>query len=155
MQFSFSYIVKTGKNVVRRNSRSFRWNTNDATPSSLIYKNITDALEGNQEFVMPESELPYGFPDRFVLPKGRKGGMPYNLYVIISPFMCRSPCPPEGQVILSDKVGTGSRLLDGLPMGYPLDREILSENIFTSMQNMHFESVVIFHKKDSEINETD
>ncbi|XP_077293805.1 hexamerin 70b-like [Arctopsyche grandis] len=150
----FLYNLKSGKNIIRRNSRNFRWNTNDATPSSMIYKNITDALEGNHEFVITESEPLYGFPDRFVLPKGRKGGMPYNLYIIVSPYVCSSPCPPEGQG-LSDKVGTGSRLLDSLPMGYPWDREIVSEHTFRSMPNTHFEGVVIFHKKESEINETD
>ncbi|XP_077293795.1 hexamerin 70b-like [Arctopsyche grandis] len=148
----FTYDMKAGKNVIKRNSDdNFDWFSFDSTPSRETYNKVTEALGEGKEYHVDESEPNFGFPERLALPKGRKGGMPFYLYVIVSPF--HAPHIPEGKDIMNEKVGTGTRFVDSLPMGYPFDREIYSESTFMSMHNMHFEDIVIFHKKESEINQ--
>lgn len=148
----FFLTVKAGKNIIKRNSDDdFDWFSFDPTSSRETYNKVNEALAEGKEYHFDENEPDFGFPERLALPKGRKGGMPFYLYVIVSPY--HAPHLPEGKEIMNDKVGSGTRSVDSLPMGFPFDREIDSETTFMSMHNMHFEDIVIFHKKESEINQ--
>lgn len=52
--------------------------------------------------------------------------------------------------VVSCGVGSGARYIDSLPFGYPFDRPVDVKEFYTP--NMHFEDVIIFHKKEVEVN---
>lgn len=68
------------------------------------------------------------------MPKGKKGGMPFQFYFIVTPYM----------------PSTDAYYIDSLPFGYPFDRKIDETIWFTP--NMYYYDVNIFHKKEVEVN---
>jgi hypothetical protein len=81
-----------------------------------------------------------------MLPKGKKGGMPYQFYFIVSPY---NPPTEKPHDFISEG---GYGYIDSLPYGYPFDRKIDENYWFTP--NMYYYDVNIFHKTQSEINKT-
>lgn len=144
--------MKSGKNVIQRNSRDFWFTTDDMVSARVQYEDILLALEGKKEYKIDDHVEHDGFPDRLLLPKGRKGGMPFNFYVVISPY--HAPQVPYGtgyDKVMSTGVGSGARRLDSWPLGYPFDRPV-DETTFLSYSNIHESTVLIFHKQESDIN---
>lgn len=144
--------MKSGKNTIVRSSKDFWWTSESWTQSIQDYKHVLEGLAGTKEYHYDESHPQHQYPQRLMLPKGRRGGMPFYLYVIITPH--HPPALPEGlDHVTIGKVGSGTRHLDSRSMGYPFDRYIENEPVFMSLNNMHFEDVLIFHKKESDINQ--
>lgn len=89
------------------------------------------------------SEHVYGFPERLLLPKGKREGLNLQVFVHVIPLN-------KDEIIETDSPLWGKSFLDGRPMGFPLDRPMLSKNL--NLKNMCIKDVVIFHKEASEIN---
>ncbi|GLV40299.1 Larval serum protein 1 beta [Carabus blaptoides fortunei] len=147
----FKYTLQAGKNVIERNSQQGE-TVKDRTTFRALYKHVMAAYNGQEKFHLDMTEAHNGFPNRFVLPKGKQGGQVFQFYVYISPYT------PATQVygstfdeVTSAGVGSGSRYIDALPFGYPFDRQIKHEHTFF-VPNSYVEDVVIFHKTESELN---
>lgn len=61
----FKYALKTGENLIERNSRQ-SWYTVDRTSIRDLYDRVDAALNGDQEFQLDGTEAYYGFPLRLV-----------------------------------------------------------------------------------------
>lgn len=135
--------VKVGTNKIERSSHESIYVTPDDVPSELLYKKVLKAIDGVETFTYA-TKL-YGFPDRLMLPKGKKEGMPFKLFVHIAPvdktksFKINSPM-------------WGTSAMDGRPMGFPLDKPVQAYNF--TLSNLHFKDVFIFHKQLDEMNVT-
>lgn len=150
--YFFIFLVKSGKNTIERSSKDFWWTSDSWTPSKQDFKDVLEGLAGTTKYHYDETNPEYQYPQRLILPKGRRGGMPFYLYVIITPHL--PPASPKNlDHVTMGKVGTGTRRLDSRPLGYPFDRYIEHEHDYMSLSNMHFEDVLIFHKKESDINQ--
>jgi hypothetical protein len=149
-QFVYDFVA--GKNVITRNSVDFYGFVHDRTTYYELYKKVMLAVTGTEKFPLDLSEAHCGFPARLMLPKGKKGGYPYQLFFMVSEF--HAPTTPQFtgyDQVVSCGVGSGARFIDALPLGYPFDREIDEKDFYTP--NMHFEDVIIFHKKEeAEVN---
>ncbi|GLV39511.1 Larval serum protein 1 alpha [Carabus blaptoides fortunei] len=139
----FVYTLKTGMNVVERNSREGE-TVKDRTTYRALYQHVMSALKGQEEFHLDMTEAHNGFPNRFILPMGKVSGQVYQFYVYVSPYQTSHEKPTFDKII-SAGVGSGTRYVDDLPFGYPFDRQIKYEHTFF-VPNSHFEDVVIFHK---------
>ncbi|XP_062540229.1 hexamerin-1.1-like [Armigeres subalbatus] len=147
----FPYDFVVGKNVITRDSTSFFMFVQDRTPYYELYKWVMDASNGVKKFPLDMTEAHCGFPARLMLPKGKKGGMPFQLYFIVSPY--HEPTTPQYEgydYTLNCGVGSGARYVDSLPFGYPFDRPIDEKVWFTP--NMYYYDAVIYHKNEKEIN---
>ena len=148
---TFPYEFKTGRNAVVRDSNHFTMYVKDRTPYHELYKWVMRAYKGEEKFPLDMTEAHCGVPARLMLPKGKKGGMPYQLYVIVSPF--KAPIVPQYEGFdsrITCGIGSGARWLDSLPFGYPFDRPIDEKVWYTP--NMKYVDSMIYHKKESEIN---
>lgn len=149
----FKYDLIAGSNVISRESRDFIANVQDRTTYFELYKWVMGATKGERPFTLENTEAHSGFPNRLVLPKGKKGGQIYKLFVHIAPY--HAPTLEQGtgyDKVVSVGIGSGARWVDSLPFGYPLNRPIDELVWFTP--NMHYHEVNIFHKKENEINRT-
>jgi hypothetical protein len=82
-----------------------------------------------------------------LLPRGRKGGMPFTLFVMVTPFEGEKSTYNLGYCDSYDNLYPETKA-----MGFPFDRTI-SEYDF-NVPNMFFKDVIIFHKTIEEINKS-
>ncbi|CAL7941866.1 unnamed protein product [Xylocopa violacea] len=127
--------LQAGSHTINRDSRDFSFAVPDEASSHVYYERITSALENRGSFEY--SVHPYGFPMRLQLPKGKKGGMPYQLFVMLSPF-------DEVNAYKWNSPVRGTFIVDNHPMGFPLDRPIDPLHFF--VPNMHFKDVTVYHE---------
>lgn len=149
----FKYDLVAGSNVISRESRNFIANVQDRTTYFELYKGLLGATKGERPFTLENTEAHSGFPNRLLLPKGKKGGQVYKLFVHIAPY--HAPAVEQGtgfDKVVSVGIGSGARWVDALPFGYPLNRPI--DELVWNSSNMHYHEVNIFHKKENEINRT-
>lgn len=140
-----------GQNTITRNSRDFSWFVNDRTTYYELYKHLMMSVKGDEKFPLDMTEAHCGIPSRLMLPKGKKGGMTFQFFFIVSPFF-----EPKIERFtgfdnkLSCGIGSGARYLDTLPFGFPFNRPIDPKNWYTP--NMFYYDANIFHKTEAEIN---
>lgn len=135
----FHYSLKQGANDIVRDPED-NYYVHDRTTYKQLYKYVLNALEGKEEFILDGQESFYGFPYRYILPKGKAGGMTYQFYVMVSPFK---------QYKYEEKhqypVSTGyHHYYDTYALGYPFDRYIHEHEFYVS--NSYFKDVVVYHK---------
>lgn len=143
----FMYELTAGKNTIARDSGHFYGFVQDRTSFYDLYRKVMYAYKGEDKFPLDMTEAHCGFPNRLMLPKGLKSGMPFQFYFIVSPYY--EPTLPQYKgydPIVSCGVGSGSRYVDKLPFGYPFDRQINEKYFY--VPNSHFEDVYIYHKSD-------
>ncbi|KAK1123772.1 hypothetical protein K0M31_008467 [Melipona bicolor] len=139
----FLVDLKTGTNTIDRSSHESIFVVPDETPSDVLYKKLVTSLDGGETFKY--STQPYGFPDRLILPKGTKDGMPYNLLIVVSPV-------DESNVVHIESPIWGRITNDGRPMSFPLDRPL--NPLVINVPNMHVTEVLVHHRDVEELNAT-
>lgn len=143
------YIIdlKAGRSIITRNSDQFTFYSNDRTTYFDLYKTVMMASSGEAPLPSDFSQSTCGFPQRLMLPKGRRTGFAVQLFVIITEY--RSP---STWVIQKDWFSSSNcrRDIDARPLGFPLDREI-DETIWNS-PNMKYIETAVYHKSEMDIN---
>ncbi|CAD7081077.1 unnamed protein product [Hermetia illucens] len=141
----FTYdLTNVGKVVIKRDSRDFVYTVKDRTSIMDIYKMVLLNNDVSKLIDMHIDEANCGFPDRLILPKGWVGGMPMQLFVIVT---------KAKDIVKRDLDHTlicGKRTLinevDDYALGFPFDRRIDETEFYT--KNMLFKDVLIFHDDD-------
>lgn len=118
-------------------------------PSFESLKHQTDvAIEGGHDLDLSEHYRSCGIPDRMLLPKGKTGGMDFELYVIVTD----GDKDTEGHNGGSDHGGThaqcgvhGEPYPDNQPLGYPLERRIPDERVIRELTNIYHTPVTVVH----------
>lgn len=143
----FVTVLKAGLNVIARNSDQFTFYAKDRTSYYELYKTVMLSVNSESKLPADFSESTCGFPQRLVLPKGKKGGFPIQLFVIVSEYRA-----PSTWVIQKDWFSSSNcrRDIDARPLGYPLDRFI--EETIWNTPNMKYIETAVFHKSDLEVN---
>ncbi|KAK3920996.1 Hexamerin [Frankliniella fusca] len=132
----FPVQLKSGDNLIERESRQFTATVGD----SASFKSLLKSAESGHVY---SSNVDYhcGFPDRLVLPIGHKAGVPYTLFVMVTPY----EASPEVHANTLYSCNGLMTALDNRPLGFPFDRKIDNFDRFYS-PNMYFKNVAIFHK---------
>lgn len=144
----FVQTLTTGKNIIER-----RCEQTDMIKDRMSYRalchHVMSALKGQEEFRLDLTEMRSGFPLRFMLPKGKVEGQEFLLYVYVCPYK------PLTTKLTSDRrvLGSGTRYMDSLPLGFPLDRPIEDEKMFM-VSNSYMKEIMIYHKTDEEMTTT-
>lgn len=142
----FHATLMPGKNEIERNSRQSE-TAKDHTTYRALYKHVMAALKGEEEFHLDMTEAHNEFPTRFMIPMGKENGQEFQLFVFMYPY---NPVKHTYDNVVSAGIGSGSRYMDTMPMGYPLDRPVMDEHTFL-VPNSHMEDVMIYHKTEAEI----
>lgn len=146
------YVVdlKEGRSIIARNSNQFKFYSDDRTSYYELYKSVMLAMNGDAKLPVDFGQSTCGFPQRLMLPKGKKTGFPVQFYVIVSEY--RSP---STWVIQKDWFSSSNcrRDIDARSLGFPLDREIDETTWFTP--NMKYIETAVYHKSEMDINTSD
>ena len=78
--------VNKGVTVVHRKSSESSVTIPDRETTKDLVKRVHDALQGGSTYYVSKDVRHCGYPDRLLLPKGKKEGMPFTLYVIVTNF---------------------------------------------------------------------
>lgn len=139
----FKYSLTAGENVIVKKSTDILYYGSEQTTFYELYKRLMLAKSGEKEW---STELFAGrcqFPKYLMVPKGKHGGMTYQLYIVISPFLePKTPVLDYSNPLTLCGVGTGARFFEDRALLYPLDRHIDSKHFYVS--NMKFLDVEIF-----------
>ncbi|XP_053976478.1 arylphorin subunit alpha-like [Hylaeus volcanicus] len=131
--------LNAGPNKITRNSKDCFFLSSDPEPSELYYQKIQRSLNYSEPFTYYERIS--GFPERLLLPKGKKEGMPFQLFLYISPVS------QERQYF--SRIW-GNYMFDNNPYGFPLDKPIY--DFAYDGPNMMFKNIFIYHKDDYDMN---
>lgn len=134
--------LNAGPNKIIRNSQDCFFCIPDPEPSEVFYKKLLKALDGSES--LSYTERLYGFPERLILPKGKKEGMPFQLFVYVNPV--KEQLMPYTSRIF------GEYKFDDKPIGFPLDKPTL--NFRYDGPNMLLKDIIIYHKDETELNVT-
>lgn len=144
----FHYHLKSGQNVITRNSHEIYNYIHDRTTFYELYQKVLGVYNKKQYFQLHESQIMFGFPQRYQLPVGSPDGVKYQFYVYITkalPYKTHTP---------AHVVGSGVQYVDGYPLGYPLDRPVFYGKIYHAIPNGYFQEATIHHIHHEDINRT-
>lgn len=145
----FPYQVTVGQNTIQRNSREILSTVEDYTTVRDMYKNVMDALKGKTQYYYEDVDRHCAYPSRLLLPKGKKGGMPFTFFVAVTPITDKNT-EVKYEKTFGCGYGLGLMYQDKYAMGYPFDR-VIDETQFY-VPNFYEKDVVIFHKRAEDIN---
>ncbi|XP_026736126.1 basic juvenile hormone-suppressible protein 1 [Trichoplusia ni] len=145
---TFLYKLETGKNTIVRNSLEMHGVIEQRPWTRRILDNMIGTVGTISKTVDVESwwyKSRIGFPHRLLLPLGRRGGMPMQMFVIVTPVKTNLLLPNLDMNIMKErKTCRWSVCFDTMPLGFPFDRKIDMTHFFT--RNMKFTDVMIFRK---------
>jgi hypothetical protein len=140
---AFIYDLVSGKNIIKRNSNDFYWTVKDRTTYTELYHYVMLAYDGKYDLPLDISEPHCGFPDRLLLPRGWKKGMPMQLFFMVTPYEADYELFSTYDYTYSCGIGSGVRHIDNKPFYYPFNR-VIDENEFF-VPNMYFKDIEIYH----------
>ncbi|KAK0085370.1 hypothetical protein PV325_005321 [Microctonus aethiopoides] len=135
--------LKVGNNKIERSSHESIYVVPDEQSTIVFWNKLNHAIENGEAYTY--STRVSAFPDRLVLPKGKKEGLPLKLFVYVSEFN-------EAHSFNIASPVWGTTVVDGKPMGYPLDRPVVPYAF--NIPNVYFKDVFVFHKQIEEMNLT-
>ncbi|XP_063387417.1 arylphorin subunit alpha-like [Cydia fagiglandana] len=131
----FVHKLTVGQNKIERRSIDFALYKEDSVSVMDILKYFK---QGKVPFDM--SEKFFYQPQRMMLPKGTKGGFPFQLYVVVYPY---TPLPKEMEEYKAVSP-------DMKPMSYPFDRPVFET--YFKQPNIYYEDVFIYHEGEENAN---
>ncbi|XP_075149873.1 arylphorin subunit C223-like [Haematobia irritans] len=140
----FFYELKSGVNTFKRSSKDFYYTTDDRSTYTEMYKYVMLAYEGKYDYPLTYDESFCAYPNRLLLPRGWKKGMPMQFFFFVYPF--NATYEPSHEFDFTYHCGSqrGMHHIDDMPFGYPFDRKIDEFEFF--VPNMFFKDVMIYHK---------
>jgi len=149
---NFLVDLVSGKNVITRSTDDYSWFVKDRTTYFELYQKLMLAFNSDDhKFTLDMSEAHCGFPQRLLLPRGKKGGMPFQFFFMVAPYM--EPTKPQFSgydYTLSCGIGSGARYVDSLPFGFPFNRVV--DTRYWDHDNLFFFDTMIYHKTETELN---
>ncbi|XP_063367222.1 arylphorin subunit alpha-like [Cydia amplana] len=131
----FVHKLIVGQNKIERLSTDFSLYKEDPVSVSDLLKYFKQGkvpLDMSEKFWYP--------PQRMMLPKGTKGGFPFQLYVVVYPY---TPLPKEMEEY---KI----YIPDMKPVTYPFDRPVYET--YFKQPNIYYEDVLIYHEGEENAN---
>lgn len=139
----YKETLKKGENILHRNShKELLYYGATQTTFTQLYKHVMLAKSGEKDWPTDLLLARCQFPKNLMIPKGKKGGMKYQFYFVISPYVApKIPFISTFNPLTSCGIGSGSRFLEDRAMLFPLDREIDAKHFY--VPNMAFEDVEV------------
>ena len=136
-----------GENVINRNSADIMYYGPEQTSFYELYKRVMAAKSGETKWTPDLYKGRCQFPRYIMLPKGKRDGMVYQLYFVVSELHPgKTPVADNFNPLYECGVGSGSRYPEDRPFLYPIDRHIDAKYFY--VPNMHFADVEIHFNAD-------
>nr|8CAN_A Chain A, basic juvenile hormone-suppressible protein 1 [Galleria mellonella]8CAN_B Chain B, basic juvenile hormone-suppressible protein 1 [Galleria mellonella]8CAN_C Chain C, basic juvenile hormone-suppressible protein 1 [Galleria mellonella]8CAN_D Chain D, basic juvenile hormone-suppressible protein 1 [Galleria mellonella]8CAN_E Chain E, basic juvenile hormone-suppressible protein 1 [Galleria mellonella]8CAN_F Chain F, basic juvenile hormone-suppressible protein 1 [Galleria mellonella] len=140
---SFLYKLETGKNTIVRDSLEMNNVIKERPWSRNNWAMDPSGGQKAQDNWWYKSRI--GFPHRLLLPMGSHGGMPYQMFVIVTPVRAGMSLPSiDMNTAKERKACRWTVCMDTMPLGFPFDRPIDETNFYT--KNMKFHDVMVYTK---------
>ncbi|XP_063826533.1 basic juvenile hormone-suppressible protein 1-like [Ostrinia nubilalis] len=143
---SFLYKLDTGKNTIVRDSLDMHGVIQQRPWTRHVMDRSIDEMGVGVKMV--DSwwyKTRMGFPHRLLLPLGNHGGLPLQMFVIVTPVRTGLILPSLDMSIMKERHACRwTTCIDTMPLGFPFDREIDESHFFT--KNMKFTDIRIFRK---------
>ncbi|XP_049771430.1 hemocyanin A chain-like [Schistocerca cancellata] len=140
--------VNAGKTVITRKSSESSVTIPDRETTKVLTQRVEDAISGKIQLTVNKDVRHCGYPDRLLLPKGRRDGMPFTLFVVLTDYekdkVNDLPFDYDYGGSVSYCGTLGHRYPDAKPMGFPFDRRIDQDSFFT--KNIYQRDVTITFK---------
>ncbi|XP_017775586.1 PREDICTED: allergen Cr-PI-like [Nicrophorus vespilloides] len=131
----FKYTLKSGKNVIERNSHENKFFNQEHFTFKTLYNQVEKALTGGETFKYQLPQEYYTFPQRLMLPRGDVSGKTFQFFVVVSQYE-----QPKSDAFCHFLVDTH------YSMSYPLDRPIEFESEFW-VPNFFSKDVKVYHEQ--------
>ncbi|KAJ8972030.1 hypothetical protein NQ314_000413, partial [Rhamnusium bicolor] len=143
----FVYDLKSGQNIISRNSYDSYYYAPDATSYAELYKQVIGAYDGQKTYNYGKQNYFY-YPQRYILPKGSPDGVPYQFYVIVYPYVPKQGAQNQQYESYFYPYVGDQQFYDSYSLGYPFDRFIRFEQLYYQVPNSYFQEAVVYHKED-------
>ena len=138
--------VSPGKNHVTRKSSDSSVTVPDVPSFQAL---IDKPVSSGSSFDMHDFERACGIPNRMLLPKVKRNGMEFSLFLAVTDG---SHDLTQADAADSEHGGThahcgvhGEVYPDKRPMGFPLDRKIPDRRVFDQTTNIKYTHVKVYH----------
>jgi len=139
--------LEAGENHIVRTSKQSSLTVPDIPSFSTLMHKADEAVKNGEEIDTSSYEKQCGIPNRMLLPKGNKQGMDFWLNVIVNDAEGDNYELMEDNIESHSHCGVrGEKYPDHRPMGFPLDRPIPDDRLFTNADNIHSQIVKVYHK---------
>jgi len=143
----FWHHLTPGANEFSRKSSESSVTIPDIPSFSKLIHDADAAVSSGGEIHLEEFEHQCGIPNRMLLPKGTPEGMEFWLAVMVSDASEDDHDNLETGHRSHGQCGIrGSTYPDHQPMGFPYDRKIADERIYTTSDNINTQVVKVFHR---------
>lgn len=143
---SFLYKLETGKNTIVRNSLEMH-GVIEQRPwtRSILNRDMDTTGSGAKTIENWWYKTRLGYPHRLLLPLGRRGGLPLQMFVIVTPVRTGLLLPNIDLDTMKQRHACRwTSCIDTMPLGFPFDRKIDMTRFFTT--NMKFADVFVYRK---------
>ncbi|WP_348243254.1 hypothetical protein, partial [Salmonella enterica] len=117
-------------------------------PDVPSFQSLIDAADSGS-VDLHEFERSCGIPNRMLLPKGKKDGMEFSLWLAVTDGkhdLTHSNGDPEHGGTHALCGVHGETYPDKRPMGFPLDRSIPDRRVFDETTNIKFTHVKVYYE---------
>ncbi|XP_054734148.1 fat-body protein 1-like isoform X1 [Anastrepha obliqua] len=143
---AFVKQLQAGENNIQRYSRQFNGYSNEVSTISEIYRQVITGQKQQQQ-----SGTNSQLPQHLLLPRGTtiNGGLPVQIMVVVTPLT------QQDRFLLGEGVnaqqisgvGIAGIGVDQLPLGYPLDRQIVDEQSLNVPNILATETVIQYDSR--------
>nr|WMS58705.1 hemocyanin [Alvinocaris sp.] len=135
-----------GENHIVRKSCDSAVTVKDVPSFKSLIARADEALSTGQELDLHEFESATGMPNRFLLPKGHRNGMEFDLVVFVSDGSADAAMDNLHEMKDFIHYGANGVYPDKRPHGYPFDRRVDDERIFHEVSNFGQTIVKIYNR---------
>nr|CAD7568051.1 unnamed protein product [Timema californicum] len=143
--------VNAGQTMFHRKSSESSVTIPDRETTKTLVAKVENAINGRASLTVNKDVRHCGYPDRLLLPKGKKGGLPFTLYAILTDYNKEKvndlPYDYEYGGSISYCGTINHQYPDSKPMGFPFDRVINQDKFY--YPNMFYKDVTITFKEDN------
>ncbi|KAJ8986133.1 hypothetical protein NQ317_005604 [Molorchus minor] len=148
----FVYDLKSGENIISRNSYDSYYYAPDAASSYELNKKVLGGTGGQDQ--LPKQNY-FFFPRRYLLPIGSPSGVPYQFYVIVYPYTPKEGSPTTQYESYFYPYDGEQQFYDSRSLGYPFDRFINFEQMYYQIPNSVFYETKVYHKDYINVRQSD
>lgn len=144
---TFLYKLETGKNTIVRSSLEMHNVIGDRPWTRRMWDKHLDTMGITTQRMVDNwwYKARVGYPRRLLLPLGLTGGLPLQMFVIVTPVRTGLILPTVDMTIMKERrVCYWTTCMDTMPLGFPFDRDIHLSHFFT--HNMKFTDVMVYRK---------
>lgn len=138
--------LSPGSNNIVRKSRDSAVTVSDVPSYKTLMEKTEAALSSGGDLDLHEFESAVGLPNRFLLPKGNRKGMKFDLFVCVTDGEKDAAIPDPHSHDDFIHFGFKGVYPDKRPHGYPFDRKVKDERIFEQITNFHHMHVHVYNK---------